>query len=64
VIRQAQEFFGVAVVELERINCHHNFTEEETHFGKRVWLSRKGAIWRSSVSRASSPVRWVRRHTS
>ena len=44
VVRQAQEFFGVTVVELERINCHHNFTEEETHFGKKVWLSRKGAI--------------------
>ncbi|WP_211269215.1 RtcB family protein [Saccharothrix syringae] len=25
-------------------NCHHNYTEQETHFGKRVWLSRKGAI--------------------
>jgi tRNA-splicing ligase RtcB (3'-phosphate/5'-hydroxy nucleic acid ligase) len=28
----------------ERINCHHNYTEKETHFGKEVWLSRKGAI--------------------
>ena len=26
------------------INCHHNFTEQETHFGKKVWVSRKGAI--------------------
>ncbi|WP_447007684.1 RtcB family protein [Saccharothrix isguenensis] len=25
-------------------NCHHNYTEQETHFGKKVWLSRKGAI--------------------
>jgi tRNA-splicing ligase RtcB (3'-phosphate/5'-hydroxy nucleic acid ligase) len=32
------------VVEQERINCHHNYTERETHFGKEVWLSRKGAI--------------------
>ncbi|MBI2632999.1 MAG: RtcB family protein [Parcubacteria group bacterium] len=31
-------------IELERINCHHNFTERETHFGKTVWLTRKGAI--------------------
>ena len=44
VVRQAEEFFGTAVIEQERINCHHNFTEEETHFGKKVWLSRKGAI--------------------
>jgi tRNA-splicing ligase RtcB len=28
----------------EEVHCHHNYTEQETHFGKRVWLSRKGAI--------------------
>ena len=28
----------------EQINCHHNYTEPETHFGERVWVSRKGAI--------------------
>jgi tRNA-splicing ligase RtcB len=32
------------VHEIERINCHHNFTQEEKHFGKVVWVSRKGAI--------------------
>lgn len=32
------------VKELERINCHHNYTAQETHYGKQVWLSRKGAI--------------------
>jgi tRNA-splicing ligase RtcB len=26
------------------VNCHHNYTEREHHFGKEVWLSRKGAI--------------------
>ena len=26
------------------INCHHNFTQRETHYGEEVWLSRKGAI--------------------
>lgn len=35
---------GTGVEELERINCHHNFTESEMHFGERVWVSRKGAI--------------------
>lgn len=44
VVRQTAEYFGEPVTELERINCHHNFTERETHFGKEVWLSRKGAI--------------------
>lgn len=33
-----------SVVEEQRINCHHNYTSQETHFGKKVWLSRKGAI--------------------
>jgi tRNA-splicing ligase RtcB len=44
VIRQVSEFFGEPVKEAERINTHHNFTEHERHFGKDVWLSRKGAI--------------------
>jgi len=44
VVRQFTEFMDAPVEELERINCHHNFTQKETHFGKSVWLSRKGAI--------------------
>jgi tRNA-splicing ligase RtcB len=44
VIRQVSEWVGEPVDEVERINCHHNFTESEMHFGKRVWVSRKGAI--------------------
>lgn len=34
----------VVVDEQLRINCHHNFTQREKHWGKDVWLSRKGAI--------------------
>jgi tRNA-splicing ligase RtcB (3'-phosphate/5'-hydroxy nucleic acid ligase) len=30
--------------ELERTNCHHNFTQRETHDGVDLWVSRKGAI--------------------
>ncbi|GAB3198014.1 RtcB family protein [Geodermatophilus arenarius] len=26
------------------VQCHHNYTERETHYGRQVWLSRKGAI--------------------
>lgn len=44
VADQLGRFLGTPVEELERINCHHNFTESEMHFGKRVWVSRKGAI--------------------
>lgn len=44
VMRQVSEWVGAPVEERQRINCHHNFTESEEHFGKRVWVSRKGAI--------------------
>ena len=44
VIAALAAFLGSAVSDLERINCHHNFTQPEQHFGKQVWLSRKGAI--------------------
>ncbi|XVX19547.1 RtcB family protein [Actinomycetota bacterium] len=35
---------GEPVLESERVNCHHNYTALERHFGKQVWVSRKGAI--------------------
>lgn len=39
------DWLGVDEVQrLEEINCHHNYTTRERHFGKEVWLSRKGAI--------------------
>lgn len=33
--------FGKAT---RRINCHHNFTQQEHHAGRQVWITRKGAI--------------------
>ena len=44
LVQQFEAWAGGPVQELERINCHHNFTAEETHYGKSVWVSRKGAI--------------------
>lgn len=44
VIAAVEVHMGAPVVEAERINCHHNFTEQETHFKRKVWVSRKGAI--------------------
>lgn len=26
------------------IDCHHNYTKLENHFGKNVWITRKGAV--------------------
>lgn len=31
-------------IEIERINCHHNFSQMEHHFGQDVLVTRKGAI--------------------
>ena len=28
----------------EAINCHHNYVEKENHFGRNLWITRKGAI--------------------
>jgi tRNA-splicing ligase RtcB (3'-phosphate/5'-hydroxy nucleic acid ligase) len=33
-----------AELEVQRINSHHNFSQQETHFGETVWVTRKGAI--------------------
>ncbi len=44
VVACVESWMGHPVVETERINCHHNFTEREEHFGEQLWVSRKGAI--------------------
>ena len=41
---QLGRFVGTPVREIERINCHHNYTVEEEHYGETVWLTRKGAV--------------------
>jgi tRNA-splicing ligase RtcB (3'-phosphate/5'-hydroxy nucleic acid ligase) len=28
----------------EAVNCHHNYAQRERHYGKEVWVTRKGAI--------------------
>ncbi len=37
-VPKAAEVDGVAV------NCHHNYVSKERHFGKNVWVTRKGAV--------------------
>ncbi|MFC7493391.1 MULTISPECIES: RtcB family protein [unclassified Nocardioides] len=44
VVRQFSEWVAGDVERQEEINCHHNYTAQETHYGETVWLSRKGAI--------------------
>ena len=44
VADQVGRFLHQDVQRLETVNCHHNYTEREHHYGRDVWLSRKGAI--------------------
>jgi tRNA-splicing ligase RtcB len=44
VVDRVQDWIGQAIEPSETVNTHHNYTSRETHFGKEVWLSRKGAI--------------------
>ncbi|HEV7871840.1 MAG TPA: RtcB family protein [Modestobacter sp.] len=44
VVEQVGRFVKDDVQRLEQVQCHHNYTEREEHYGREVWLSRKGAI--------------------
>jgi tRNA-splicing ligase RtcB len=44
VAEQLSRFVGAEVRREQVVQCHHNYTERETHAGREVWLSRKGAI--------------------
>jgi tRNA-splicing ligase RtcB len=44
VVTCFEDWIGYRVVREQEVNCHHNYTEREHHFGRDVWLSRKGAI--------------------
>jgi tRNA-splicing ligase RtcB len=45
VREKTEKYAGIAHVEFsEQINCHHNYASHEEHYGKKVWVHRKGAI--------------------
>ena len=48
VLGVLREVIELPVREVERINCHHNYTEQETHVvdgeERKLWITRKGAI--------------------
>lgn len=35
---------GGQVVSEEAVSCHHNYVEKENHFGRNLWVTRKGAV--------------------
>lgn len=38
-----EKYAGISVEFGKTINCHHNYAALENHFGKNVWVHRKGA---------------------
>ncbi len=45
ILKAIPKSLGRSVSVLENaIDCHHNYVEEEMHYSKKVWLTRKGAI--------------------
>ncbi|MGY1738033.1 RtcB family protein [Geodermatophilus sp. SYSU D00684] len=51
VADQVSRFMTEEVRREQVVQCHHNYTERESHYGREVWLSRKGAI-------AARPGQW------
>jgi tRNA-splicing ligase RtcB len=39
-----EDVLGRRLVPTFEVNCHHNYTELEEHGGRRLWITRKGAI--------------------
>lgn len=35
---------GHVIVPELRVDCHHNYTQMENHYGQNVWVTRKGAV--------------------
>lgn len=44
VVEQLSRHMDEEAQRLEEVNCHHNYTQTEEHFGTKVLVSRKGAI--------------------
>lgn len=45
VIEAVSEVLPIAFeANVQAVNCHHNYVARENHFGKNVWVTRKGAV--------------------
>jgi len=45
VVDAVRQVFPIAFdAMVEAVNCHHNYVEREHHYGKNVWVTRKGAV--------------------
>ncbi|BCD97518.1 RtcB family protein [Marinagarivorans cellulosilyticus] len=43
-LRAIEPFLPKFTITHEAINCHHNYVEQEQHFGETLYITRKGAI--------------------
>jgi tRNA-splicing ligase RtcB len=55
VVDELYVHMGERVQTTDEVNCHHNYSQRERHYGKDVWLSRKGAIDASEGTRGLIP---------
>jgi tRNA-splicing ligase RtcB len=39
-----RSYFDIGAGILDTVHCHHNYANIEKHFGKNVWVTRKGAV--------------------
>jgi tRNA-splicing ligase RtcB len=39
-----QTVLGDVVADVQAVNCHHNYVQEEEHYGATVFVTRKGAV--------------------
>lgn len=45
VVGAVRESLGLVFdASVEAVNCHHNYVSRENHYGKNVWVTRKGAV--------------------
>ena len=44
LVSHVREHVGHEFEYVIRANCHHNYVQEETHFGERMYITRKGAV--------------------
>ena len=45
VLEALAHFFARPIAAAESaVNCHHNYAAVEEHFGRRLWITRKGAV--------------------
>jgi tRNA-splicing ligase RtcB len=44
VVVVVRRHFPDMALQEKAVNCHHNYVTKEKHYGKNVWLTRKGAV--------------------